>query len=50
MNFIKNRAKKNNVFIENDPCFKIIALGGDAKSKIQEALEKIKKKKYVVIN
>ena len=31
---------------ENNSCFRIIALGGDAKSKVKEAMVKIKEKNY----
>ena len=35
---------------KNDDCFKIIALGGDAKSKIQEALVMIKERNYAEVD
>ena len=42
----ENMKNESKIKEENDSCFKIIALGGDAKSKVKEAMEKIKEGKF----
>jgi PTS system cellobiose-specific IIA component len=47
LNNIKKESKEKN---EDNSCFKIIALGGDAKSRIKGAMVKIKESKYSEAN
>ena len=47
MKKIYDEEKEKNSTFEDDSCFKIIALGGEAKSKVRDSMEKIKEMDFI---